>query len=631
MLESFQSWFHQRFVQPSVQRALSDANSNFKSQLVKYDETLKLIREDVTRGLHDLAAPPPMRESSLGRDLREAIALQGSGIPMAAPGEASVKERDMEWELALDSRGWQREFAVSAMEFSRFGIEQITLISRLYFLKNPLVKRGVKICGYYVLGRGIEIRSENETANAVLQQFLSDNETELGHSGLVEKVETLHTDGNVFFVLFTSPATGRAKVRTIDSCEMVEVITNPEDVSEPWYYHRRWNQRDFDRATGLPKMTMRELWYPALDFEPGPGDRPSFPVAWDQPVLHAKRGGLPKWQFGLPDVWSAIDWARSYREALEAWLTVRKTLARFAWIAQTKGGQQGIDSLQGIFATQFADGPTATNGIDRNPPVNVASAFITDLGNTLTPVNAANKQDSPEDCRRVLLMVCASFGLPETFFGDASTGSLATATSLDRPTELKFLEEQEFWRYIISRLCNSALQASARAPKGILKESVESNKAEIVTLVRRLKPTGQAFWEAPPKKAGVEQISVKVRFPAVLEHDIGAMVTAITNATTFGGFTPAGGIDRRVAAGLLMTQVGVEDVDVVLDVMYPLDSYDPEVKDDPAPDPAASDATVPAGGKPAKPKMSKEALTLAATQTLIKASKKLLEAMKEEK
>jgi hypothetical protein len=37
-------------------------------------------------------------------------------------------------------------------------------------------------------------------------------------------------------------------------------------------------------------------------------------------------------------------------------------------------------------------------------------------------------------------------GVPETFLADVSTGNLATATTLDRPTELVFMEKQEAWR-----------------------------------------------------------------------------------------------------------------------------------------------------------------------------------------
>ena len=103
------------------------------------------------------------------QDLREAIAMANGG-PWRAPltlnatftsSEAAsdstavaireggavvaLKERLAELELALEDRGWKRQLALANIEFSRYGIQQIILISRLYFIKNPLINRGVLI------------------------------------------------------------------------------------------------------------------------------------------------------------------------------------------------------------------------------------------------------------------------------------------------------------------------------------------------------------------------------------------------------------------------------------------------------------------------------------------------------
>ena len=85
-------------------------------------------------------------------EIREAYAMTGAG-PMQTGGANVVesarsgvfKEAIAELELALEDRGWKREQALAATEFSRYGIQQIMLISRLYKIKNPLVRRAIEI------------------------------------------------------------------------------------------------------------------------------------------------------------------------------------------------------------------------------------------------------------------------------------------------------------------------------------------------------------------------------------------------------------------------------------------------------------------------------------------------------
>ena len=72
-------------------------------------------------------------------EIREAYAMTGAG-PMQTGGTNVVesarsgvfKEAIAELELALEDRGWKREQALAATEFSRYGIQQIMLISRLF-------------------------------------------------------------------------------------------------------------------------------------------------------------------------------------------------------------------------------------------------------------------------------------------------------------------------------------------------------------------------------------------------------------------------------------------------------------------------------------------------------------------
>lgn len=506
-------------------------------------------------------------ENARGRDVAlevaaevwQAEAMRGSG-PYMAPARllemrkaVSGKLRETFWELelALDDRGWKRMEALAQYEFSRYGIQQIILASRLYFIKNPLIRRGVMLTAYYVFARGLEIHSENEAADAVIQEFLAANEKEFGHTGLVEKEQSRHTDGNLFFAFFSKESDGAVQVRTIDAVEIQEIITDPDDSSVEWYIRRMYSKTRLDAGTGNVVTEQVDEWYPALDFVESNAPLLSMiagkPVQTKTPVLHVKAGGLPKWHFGCPLVYAAIDWARAYRKLMENYCSKEEALSRFTWNMETKGGQQAIQNFQNVLTTTLGDGGTS---VERNPAPNVASTFVTGPGNKLTPIPTANMISDPDIGRPVGQMAAAALDLPETMlFGRADVGNLATAESLDRPTELKFLFIQQVWREILTKILKYVVKRSSLAPSGKMKEAI---------------------------KAAVD-IQIIVKFPAVLEHSIkdqvDAIVRAITLASTDG---QAYGIDLRTGVGLLLAEFGVEKPEVILDLMFPDATYEPD-------------------------------------------------------
>ena len=575
---------------------------NLRAQLNAAGETINLMQQDF--GALQFYSDPANRKLARHRedvmDECESYLLGGAGPQMNAVSLKEnglvpmvAKERLWELELALEDRGWQRQLAISQIEFSRYGLQQIMLFSRLYFVKNPLIRRGVLVSSYYTFGRGVEITSTDETANEVLQEFIADNEAELGQIGLVEKDQALHSDGNLYFVFFPDAGTGKLKLRTIDATEIFDIVTNPDDLSEPQYFLRRWVARTFDQQTGIVGSETREAYYPALGFE-APADSINGKPVLKTPVYHMKTGGLPKWLFGLSEVFSAIDWARAYKQFLEDWVTLNRALARFAWNVETKGGQQAIQQFQKLLGTTLGVGGTS---IESNPPPVTGSAFITGPGNKLEPIKSAGATTNPEQGRRIMLMVAASFGLPETFFGDASTGSLATAQSLDRPTELKFLERQERWRYVLQVISRYVLDQSNAAAGGKLREA-------------RAKAS---------KNGNTSDIRIIVKFPSVLEHDIVTMISGIIQAATLGGFQLGGTMDMKTVAVALMAEIGIEDPIGVFEAMYP--DYDPK---DYANDAGDTTAQPQPSAHLVTPSFGKESARLQyAIERLIEASKKM--------
>lgn len=513
-------------------------------------------------------------------ELFEARQMAGSGpwLPMEAresvnqPGK--LRESQANWaafsdlSLALDTVEWRREVNYAWLEFSRWGIQQIILISRLYWIKNPLIQRGINVAANYVFGRGVEVGSPDETANQVLKDFFEANKTVLGQIALTDLERRKYYDGNLFFCFFPDKtATGSVQVRTIDATEIQDIVTNPDDTDKPWFYRRTWTERVFDSESGRTSTGTRELWYPALGYEPDarPATINSIPIQWENPVLHRKCGAVSKWLFGCPLCYAAIDWARASRDFLVACATVKQSLAQISMKLTTKGGQQAIEGAKQQLQT--AVGPPS-NIWDTNPSAVNASVFASGPGTTLEAFNTKGAGGDPGEVREFRNMVACVFGVPPTFLADMETSNLATATSLDRPTELNFLEKQEAWREDLLTIARYVLSISAGASGGRIREA--HSRVErwlIVEAPRRAVKTasGNTRWimEAS-KKQTTGRIEVTANFPAIVEGDVPEMVKATVAAHGTGTLD-----DKAVALQLYDQLPGVDNGVEIAEEQYP--------------------------------------------------------------
>ena len=535
-------------------------------------------------------------------ELREAIRMGGAGpwrADLTESGDVQARENALPYvaqgaygdaELMLNNIEWKRETSLSWLEFTRWGIQQIILISRLRCTKDPMLQRGMNVSAQYVFGRGVEITSQDKTAAEILKEWRERNKTVLGHVGLTELHRAKFYDGNLFFVCFTDHVnTGEVNVRTIDATEMMDVITNPDDTSEPWYYRREWIQQTFDPVSGTRRNVKMTAWYPALNFDPAvkPEDLDGHPVMWDAPVYHRPCGRIGKWHFALPLVYAALGYAQAVKRFLEDCMTIRNSLAQFSMLLTTKGGPQALQGAKTQLSTTV--GPSASLW-DGNPPTVSGGIFASGPGTTLEAFNTKGAGGNPSEVREYKLMVQMVFGCPESFWANMDTSNLATATSLDRPTELNFMEQQEVWVEDLTVLALYQLRAAMGAASGKLRESASGRTLRICEHKRTLDKRGRFVYEAAAPK---DAITVMVNFPSIIEADIPTNVGAIVAAMTLGN--KAGevvGIDEKEGVRLLTSELGIADPEEVLEEMYPAtgpDAYDPNRTKEPEPDPGAID------------------------------------------
>lgn len=620
-----------RKLNPSLDRVLSSAGGTVE----RLADRMEYYREQAREYRRDIAE----RAEGLRSEITEAIALsrdpwgQSDVREAATPAtrelmslRESIPLRETiygmaELEIALEDRGWKRMLAFSTYEFSRYGIQSIILISRLYSLKNPLIRRGIQVSAFYPFGRGMDVSSPDEAADEVIGAFFSDprNASQLSHAAFVKHEETLWTDGNLFWAFFTDPADGSTLIRNVDALEICDIVTDPNDSSVAWYFHRQWMETTLNEQ-GRRDSVARDAWYYAVGWEDIPGfieldELEGKPVERDKsglpiPMMHCKVGYLPKWRFGCPACYAALDYARAYLDIVQNYCTTLKALTRIALVAETKGGAPAIAALKQTLATTFMQDLST---LEMNPPPVTGAAFVTDPSQKITPFKSSGMVFDLENARQVKMQICAAFGLGEHFFGDINTGNLATASSLDRPTELMFLERQEYWRDVVQSWCRYVLKQSVVKPKGRLREAIckrrnikpsdfkpESVLIETAPIRKRTSGEMVKIYEAKkPAENKSDAITISVSFPAIVEGDMGLRVKAIVEALTLNGYAPIG-IDERVGIEMLLSELGYEDAHELVMEMFPESEYEvnrmvePEPEDQPIAAPPVNGVPAPA-------------------------------------
>lgn len=443
-----------------------------------------------------------------------------------------IKERLVELEKELV--GWRTLSSLIDNDFSREALRTICRLAFIYFLKNPLIKRAVLIQTAYVFGGGLNIKAESDEVNEVIQEFLNKNKHEIWtQQALEEKENELQLFGNLFFAFFPGK-NGELKVRMIPFDEIDAKIVNPEDSRDVWYYVR----------TYMSGKQMKTALYPDWKHtEPAQGEAQVIAdagyekaeIKQDVYIYHVAVNKIGKMHFGVSEVYTALDWARAYKEFLENWTILVKSYSRLAWQLTTE--KKKDVQAAGLKVKSLTQGNQ------------IGDMAIMTQGYKLEPIKTSGATVSVDDSRRLLLMVCAAVGIYEHYFGDPSTGNLATSKSMERPMELKFQSRQSLWIDIFQDILQYKIDTAIKY--GQL-------------------PGDRTTLEIGKNKNG-EQLSrtVYIRFPDITQHEIKDKVAAVVSAATLDGKTLAGTLDIKTTTRMLLEALEQDNIDETMDILFP--------------------------------------------------------------
>lgn len=457
-------------------------------------------------------------------------------------------------ELSAEDAGWTRLTMEAETEFTRDGLSKIAKNARVFAVANPLIKRGLAIRQVYVFGQGVEVRARavghetnQQDVNAVISSWWGDTGNQAAVFGpqAQEVLErALGTDGNVFVVAFTSPRTGQVLNRTIPFDEVTEILSSPEDRSEPWFYKRVWKTREISEQNGRLIDRDHTDFYPALGFYPA--RRPKFiegnPIHWDSPVLHIKVNQLDTWSFGIGDAYAALVWARAYRDFLADWATLVKSLSQFAWRATT-GGRSKSQKLREALNRR----PTGV------PPVgntnNAGATAVMDADVSLEAIPKTGATIDSDSGRPLATMVASALDVPVTALlaDPGQTGARAVAETLNQPTRLAMMQRQTLWGWVYRTLAEYVIEQSVKAPAGTLKGKV----------IRDSFTGGEVYLLDGDENA--DDTTIEVIWPDLTEVPRDVLIKSIVDADGTGKIPPV------ETLRLLLGALGVRDIDELIE------------------------------------------------------------------
>ncbi|HEY2791649.1 MAG TPA: hypothetical protein VGJ28_04800, partial [Micromonosporaceae bacterium] len=320
--------------------------------------------------------------------------------------------------------------------------------------------------------------------------------------------------------------------------------SNPDDSSEPWFYHRRWYRNTFDIASGTVMPTTQECYYPAMGYRPTGTAKPqkiaTWPVRWDAPILHVSVNRPLHWNFGIPDAYAAIDWARAYKDFLEDWARLMRSLSRFAWKATAPGNKSA--QIRAAVAA-----PASRSRFSPEPNEAGATAIISpDVA--LEAISKSGATIDADSGRPLAMMVAAALDVPVTMLlsDPGQTGARATAETLDQPTELAMSQRRDVWTAFYTHLFDYVITESVRAPKGSLKG-----------VIRKDPTSGREYLTL----TGDTSDTVDITWPDLEDTSVDVISDAIMKANLTGTVPP------EIVLRLILTAFGVRGVDEIVEQM----------------------------------------------------------------
>ncbi len=422
--------------------------------------------------------------------------------------------KQVEDQLNLEDAGWLKLGQTGGADDGVTEAERRATVrqARRYAVRDPLAVQSIRLWTSYTFGTGLILTTpeEDDAAGKILDAFWKApfNTGVLSPAGQRKSSDRVLTDGELFFAVFID-SDKTARIRRLGTLEITDIITDPDDAEDVRYYRRSWTGTANKPQVAIYRSVTNKANKAVRDSE---GKEVSATENTQGAVVfHLAINTIG--QRGNSLLTPALEWIKLHRKFLASRAAIMLALARFAWKGKVKGGP-------GAIATVKAQ-------LDDKLPEAGAVQFENE-GVNFTPVSPNSQAGNAySDARMLRLQVSAAVGWPEQYFGDISSGNLATAKTVELPVVKMCQTYQETWASLYQEIIRYVL-----------------SEAEI----------------------GEDGLNVDIDFPAITPEDAGELAKSLQLAIqSFPGF-----VDNRTVVQQALMSIGVTGTDVnrVLDDLF---------------------------------------------------------------
>jgi hypothetical protein len=501
--------------------------------------------------------------------------------------------------------------------------------SRIAWMKDPLAGAAVDLMNDFVFGRGLpRPKAADEEVQKIIDEAWDDPDNQLvltSYPAQLALGTDLSLQSNLFFLVFDDGADGKVKLGILDHDSVQTVVRDPDNRLRILYFLAHETEVEWDYKTDQPKMAIRpnvdlakivyyEHWRNVDDArnDAQAGDRSLPELAPDERVpdgrvFHIAINKTVEMAFGHPIMDRLLRWYNAYNKFMDARVDIMEAGAAFALKRKSKATQgqlekQATQALSRRSALgQSLDFPDAMAGpkkasIYEENDTSTLEQFKFDSG-------SANAQG---DAQMLRAQVSASTRFPQSYYGDATNSTLATATSLELPVLKAVENRQELFealcRFFLDRVIERAVEtgrlSSDLSPEE--RSKLEADKSENDVSAdgtvasaqgQPTSPVGTAPGQTPPlflgeahedaiadEESTARDLSYEFSMPSPLKRMMADLVTAVMNiARTFDPNNTNMELSRTLLTVALGDALELEDAAGLVEKIFPPGYEDPAV------------------------------------------------------
>jgi len=458
------------------------------------------------------------------------LEIKKSSDDVALREEMSLYKRTLEdigW-INLSQDQYTREELIAG------GFHFMIKRCRIMYVNNPLCKHWVHLTTSFVFGRGLSIpTSEDDQLQEILQEFWDDPDnkktltTVMPQRMLSNKIQY---EGNLFFMLFDDEE-GKVRVRILNTVEVVDIITDNDDRNKYLFYKVSLTNRKYDYRSDAYDQQETQFWYiPDIDNEdPKSYGVPPNKLKDDCRIFHVRINCDINDKFGIPDLYAGLDWVKAHKDMAGDMATLIKALSQFAWKKKVSGGTAQVNNI-------LAKMKSTTNLSNISTMAGKTQIENKGVDMESIDVKTGGVDNADTGLKAMQMMVCSASGIFYHYFGDPSTGNLATATSMELPMVKKFEDYQMLWMYIYTVILLYLFRKKIEV--GLLPGDVQHDSKTGYTVIVTEK-----------------DLKIDMDFPPIIEQDLFPLAQAIQLAKQNGL------VSDECASRLFLLAAEVDDVD----------------------------------------------------------------------